>query len=1091
MNFVDAFRALPTVRRVLDGIRRGSHRRVGGLWGGSAALLIAAARTDKPRPILVVTADDDDASVLADEIATFLGRAPLVLPRQEVDVDGQVDPITLGRRIHVLREAAAAKDPVVVAGFAALLQAAPSFKSLSKGHVTLAVGAPLDVGELLRKAESAQMRRVPLVVAPGEISVRGDVVDLFALGAAQGLRIEIVDDVVDSLRTFDPSTQLSQQIVERTDVVLGITTADAGVTDPITHVARPDLLVVVHEPLKLDDRIAVMQSFGGEAAATWLRFLETTATASRLDVSSLPSQDLDLKILSAGSAVGSGEADPVGRLRTMRGLDGSVVILCRTEDEHARLTDIFAHKSVDLEKERVTLRVGAIGRGFRIPDLRLTIVSNVEFYGVPASARVVERREIPSRAIKSFFELGPGDVVVHAVHGIARFEGIELVERGDAAEDHLRLTFQDEVVLLVPGSKVHLVQKYVGSGDAHPKLDKLGGRGFQKRKEEVQQALFDMAADLLDVQSAREKAKRHSYPPDPLEQAFLDDFPFQDTPDQATSWKEIAAELERDTPMDRLLCGDVGFGKTEIALRAAFRVAIHGRQVAVLVPTTLLADQHAQTFRRRFEPHGLRVEMLSRYRTASERKQLVADLSSGAIDLLVGTHAILAQDVDWHDLALVVVDEEQRFGVRHKEHLKRLRRTVDVLTLSATPIPRTLHASLLGIRSISTLATPPPGRQDVETRLAYREPRVLQEAVERELSRGGQVFVLHNRISGLDALQREIERLVPRARVAIGHGQMTQAQMEATVRRFVRGEIDVLVSTSIVENGLDIPRANTILVDRAEMFGLAELHQLRGRVGRSDVKAHCLLLLDRAHPPTDEAKKRLKAIEEFSGLGAGFAIAIKDLEIRGAGNLLGPQQSGHIAAVGYDMYCQLLRGAVGAAKERRAAASSGRAHASVPPPRAEVTEVDVDLRLQAFVPQAFVADAKGRLELLREMDGAIDPASKERIRASLEDRFGKLPDSLLRLLDVFLLKHLLMDQDVLGVQWTGEDRVVVRHRRGEPLGGAWLDAFVEMRAVEAGKTHLMLGRRKGGEPWTAERVLHHLLGALLGQPVRSMISRLR
>jgi transcription-repair coupling factor (superfamily II helicase) len=534
--------------------------------------------------------------------------------------------------------------------------------------------------------------------------------------------------------------------------------------------------------------------------------------------------------------------------------------------------------------------------------------------------------------------------------------------------------------------------------------------------------------------------------------------------------------MEKPSPMDRLLCGDVGFGKTEVALRTCFRAALHGRQVAVLAPTTILAEQHWRTFQRRCEPFGVRVELLSRYRTTKERSDVHARLLRGEVDIVVGTHQLLGQKVEWKDLALIVVDEEQRFGVRQKEKLKQLRTDVDVLTLSATPIPRTLHSSLLGIRAISTLATPPPGRQDVETRVVFREDHLLQEAVSRELARGGQVFYLHNRIADLEPIATRLRRLVPGARVAIGHGQMTEEEVEKTVRAFVRGDFDILVSTTIVENGLDLPRANTILIDRADMFGLGELHQLRGRVGRSDQKAWCFLMLDHDAPPGEDAKKRLKALEELSQLGAGFAIAMKDLEIRGAGNLLGPQQSGHIAAVGYDMYCQLLQQAVQAHKEKRPMAHT-------------IAEVDVDLRLRAHLPEKFLADPRLRLELLREMDAATDDEHLQKLQQDLRDRFGALPAPVQNLLNTFRLKHALQGLGVISVQWVDDDRLVVRHPPGVPLGGSWLDCFSDVRPVEAGRTHLILPPSRSKKP-KGEDVLQFLLDALSGRaPAHKMRRR--
>ncbi len=1067
------FASLPTVRRVFEALELRSQRKVGGLWGGSAALLLACALKKHTGKTLVITADDVDALQLQSDLGCF-SVASSVVPKQELDDLQQPDPQTRSERHKSLANAQKPRS-VTIAGIEAVLQKAPSKKALGKGRVTLVRGQDLSRDTLIAQASAAGLRVVPLVLAPGEVSARGDVVDVFPLGADAAVRLEFFDRTLESIRTFDPTSQRTVEVKDRVELMFGGGDALEDDATVLSHLDLQNLLVVHYEPLRIEQRTSLLASFDSGFPRGLMALDESLQTCAQLRLSALPSHDLDLKILSAGSAVGSGEADPIGRLRSVRGMQGRVLIVCRSEPERQRLLEIFAHKGLDLAAEQVSLRIGAISRGFRIADLSCTVLSNVEFAGVPQQARVRERVAAPSRAIQSFFELGPGDYVVHAVHGIARFLGMELVERGESAEDHLRLSFADEVTLLVPASKIHLVQKYVGS-KAGIQLDKLGGKGFQRRKEQVQEALFDMAADLLEVQAARAKIQRPPHEPDPVERDFLDAFPFRDTEDQATAWSDIQRDLEKPSPMDRLLCGDVGFGKTEVALRTSFRVALHGRQVAVLAPTTILAEQHWRTFQKRCDPFGVRVELLSRYRTTKERSAVHEKLLRGEVDIVVGTHQLLGQKVEWKDLALIVVDEEQRFGVRQKEKLKQLRTDVDVLTLSATPIPRTLHSSLLGIRAISTLATPPPGRQDVETRVVFREDHLLQEAVSRELARGGQVFYLHNRIADLEPIATRLRRLVPGARVAIGHGQMTEDEVEKTVRAFVRGDFDILVSTTIVENGLDLPRANTILIDRADQFGLGELHQLRGRVGRSDQKAWCFLMLDHDAPPGEDAKKRLKALEELSQLGAGFAIAMKDLEIRGAGNLLGPQQSGHIAAVGYDMYCQLLQQAVQAHKEKRPMAHT-------------IAEVDVDLRLRAHLPDKFLADPRLRLELLREMDAATDDEQLQKLQQDLRDRFGALPSPVQNLLNTFRLKHALQGLGVISVQWVDDDRLVVRHPPGVPLGGSWLDCFVDVRPVEAGRTHLILPPPRSKKP-KGEDVLQFLLDALSGRaPAHKMRRR--
>ncbi len=1066
-----SFARLPTTCRLLEALRPGALRKAGGLWGASAALVVATLRRETGRPLLVATAHDEDARTLAGDLELFGVPGGIVLVEAGIGLDGAADPALAGQRARALHAVHGQTGFVAIGSLSALLQAAPTPRAIAQGRLVLHAGTPQSRSELLQAALAAGLRKVPLLLAPGEVSLRGDVLDLWPFAAEHALRLEFCGDVLESLRPLDPATQLSAPSLPAAEVVLGGGAGAAADDDAWLHFHRNDLLLVRYEPLRIADRHVGRDPL---LAAAEQRLVLATTALPQLELSALPSHDVDFRILSAGSSVGSGEADPKGRIQAIRGSAGSLCIVCRSEAERDRLVAICAHKGIDLARERVSLRLGTISRGFSLHELGVTLLSNLEFAGVPAAARIQTRATPPSRAVQSFFELGPGDLVVHAVHGIARFLGMDRVNRGAVAEDHLRLLFADEVQLLVPASKIHLVQKYVGSGAAAPKLDKLGGRGFQRRKEEVQQALFDLAADLLAVQAERQRSRRPPYPRDPLEDQFLDAFPFADTPDQVVSWNEIRADLEQEQPMDRLLCGDVGFGKTELALRAAFKVAITGRQVAVLVPTTVLADQHAETFRARFAPHGLGVELLSRYRTAKERRRILADAALGRLDVLIGTHAILTEDLVFKALGLLVIDEEQRFGVRQKEQLKRLRAQVDVLTLSATPIPRTLHAALLGIRPISSLHTPPAGREAIETRLLWREPEILGLAVGRELARGGQVFVLHNEIAALPAIAREIQRLVPAARIAIGHGQQSEREMEQTVRRFVHGEIDVLVSTTIVENGLDIPRANTILIDRADRFGLAELHQLRGRVGRSNRQAYCYLLIDRTAPPADEARRRLKAIEELSHLGAGFQIALKDLELRGAGNLLGPQQSGHIAAVGYDMYCKLLAAAVAQVQH------------TLPEQLAAEREVDVDLRIDAYVPDELAADARLRLEILREMDEARSESQRAAIATSLRDRFGTLPRAVENLLDVFLLKHLLEPQGVLAVQLVAADRVVVHHPAQRPLGGAWLEAFADVRQVEAGKTHLLLPPPAARSPADA---LQHLLAALLGRADAAMIRK--
>ncbi|MCA8943274.1 MAG: hypothetical protein KDB80_11995, partial [Planctomycetes bacterium] len=596
-DLIAPFGVLDVTKRAVDALRSGQHRAVGGLWGASASLFLAAVRRAFDGPLLVVTSDDGDSEDLAADLATFSTTSD-VLVSQAFDIDGLPEPTTRGRRARCLTELLGRDDFLLVASLDSLLQEAPNVESLSRGQLRLTIGDRVDQSHLAGMCADAGLRRVPVVLAPGEFSVRGDVVDVFPLAAAEAVRLEFFDEEIESIRTFDPDSQRSLAVLDSCSLVLGESILDPSAREcaTIRHVHRTRLGVLWYEPLRIEAQRKAHGSLDKAWLSAWAELESTLSRLGQLEFGSLPSQDLDHRILSAGSAVGSGEADPLGRLRSIRGYRGAVQIVCRTPVELGRLRDAFTHKRIDASAEQVSLSVGALSRGFRIDELEITVLSNVEFAGVPAPTRMVEKRAVPSRALQSFFELGPGDLVVHAVHGIALFEAMERVERGESVEDHLRLVFHDDVRLLVPVSKIHLVQKYVGAGEARPKLDKLGGRGFSRRKQEVEEALFDLASDLLDLQARREKVQRDPYPPDDLEEAFLADFPFDDTEDQVTCWAEIAADLTKPHPMDRLLCGDVGFGKTELAMRAAFRVAVTGRQVGVLVPTTVLAEQHRRTF---------------------------------------------------------------------------------------------------------------------------------------------------------------------------------------------------------------------------------------------------------------------------------------------------------------------------------------------------------------------------------------------------------------------------------------------------------------------------------------------------------------
>ena len=600
----------------------------------------------------------------------------------------------------------------------------------------------------------------------------------------------------------------------------------------------------------------------------------------------------------------------LNELGDILGRDGRVLIACHNEAEQQRLTEMLTEHEPGFVA-RVTLCVGRVARGFRLVPQGLVVVSDNELFNRTEVRRETKKKRWESRAIDSFIELNEGDYVVHLSYGIAKYHRMHVMREGDQLEEHLELEFRNNVRVHVPVTLIQLVQKYVGGGKSGPELSLFGGVAWTNKKAKVAEAIADMASDMLVLQAQRNAKPGFACRADSNWVTEFDAaFPYVPTPDQVVAIADCKGDLERPRPMDRLICGDVGYGKTEVAMRAAFKVIDSGRQVAVLVPTTVLAEQHFRSFSERMAEFPIGIGCLSRFKTAAEQREVLKGLAAGSMDLVIGTHRLVSKDVKFNDLGLVIIDEEQRFGVDVKESLKHLRLEVDVLTLSATPIPRTLHMSLLGIRDISNLTTPPQDRVAVTTHIVRWDADLIRSAIVRELNRNGQVYFVHNRVYDIHDIEFKLKSIVPEARFDVVHGQMSGDALEGAMLRYVRGQTDVLIATTIIESGVDIANANTIFIHQAENYGLADLHQLRGRVGRYKHRAYCYLVLDEAKQMSEQASKRLKAIEEFSSLGAGFKIAMRDLEIRGAGNILGTEQSGHIATVGYELYCQLLESAV-------------------------------------------------------------------------------------------------------------------------------------------------------------------------------------
>jgi transcription-repair coupling factor (superfamily II helicase) len=675
---------------------------------------------------------------------------------------------------------------------------------------------------------------------------------------------------------------------------------------------------------------------------------------------------------------------------------------------------------------------GELLAGFTLPISKLAVLSSSELFGryrTPGGPRrsLMEKARA-ARARTTIDEMEEGDLVVHYEYGIGRFKGIQQGDDGD----ELVLEYRDGALLGVPLEQAHLVGKYVGLGGKTPELNKLGGTAWKNARKAAEKSILDYAAQLLRVQAERQGEVGFAHPPDSRWMwEFERSFHYTETTDQRRAIDETKLDLESTRPMDRLICGDVGFGKTEVAIRGAFKAITSGKQVAILVPTTVLAEQHWRTFRERMSDYPVRIELLNRFRSAAEIRSTLEGLEDGSVDLVIGTHRLVSGDVKFKDLGLVVVDEEQRFGVAHKEKFKQLFRQVDVLTLSATPIPRTLYMALMGARDMSTIDTPPPNRVPVSTTVCAYDERVIRDAIRREMKRGGQVFFLHNRVKTIDMMAAKIRELVPEAKVLIGHGQMDKDDLEVVMHAFVKGEADVLLATTIIETGIDIPNANTILIDRADRFGLADLYQLRGRVGRAGEKAYAILLLPRDMMTVGDARKRINAIKEYTALGSGFKIAMKDLEIRGAGNLLGTKQSGHISQIGFELYCQLLRQSVDRLKGRKDAPRGETSFKAdfIAFSETAYSREDPKLVLPAFLPASWLEETKVRITAYRELSEAATGKALDALEKSWRDRFGRIPPPAARLIEVTRIKALAASEGISSVEIQGQRLML--HRNGD------------------------------------------------------------
>jgi transcription-repair coupling factor (superfamily II helicase) len=1039
-----------------------------GLPGSSPAVLIASlARALPQRVFLVVAATPADAErwqadlrMLTDGVALYPQREALGAEEPHVEIAGErVETLEalLGGALRVLvTTARATAERTAVPGALTRRRL-----ELAGGRSGVASGLSGAVERLLEMG----YERAALVTEVGQFSVRGGILDVYGFGMAAPARVEWFGDEIQSLRSFDLDTQRSADAIERVTVLpIKTEAADGGNAGALERVSLLDLVpadtVVVldqegaigHEVRRAwqdaEHHLAVARRMGEEPPAREDLYVDPAGWSTRL--SGLGR--VAVNVADATDRFDIAPADAVDRdLKRLRRLvaDGMpTVILCDNEGQVERLDEL-------LDGGGATLVVGALDGGFVLPALRV-LTDHEVFRRARRLRRPRRYRTATPAAVAGAAALAAGDYVVHLDHGIGIYRGLQIIDVGEAPLEVAVVEYEGGDRLNVPVYRLDQLEPYRTGGDADappPRLHRLGSTTWQRQRDKTRAAIRALAHELLDLYARRSLAAAFAIPPDtPWQRELESSFLYEDTPDQRRATDEVKRDLEKPRPMDRLLVGDVGYGKTEIAVRAAFKVAQAGKQVAVLVPTTILAEQHGRTLRERLADYPVRVEVLSRFRGARDAARILERVTGGEVDVVIGTHRLLSRDVAFKDLGLLVVDEEHRFGVKHKERLKALKLAVHVLTLTATPIPRTLHLSLAGLRDLTLLETPPKDRSPVLTFVEPWDDGLLEEALARELDRGGQVYFVHNRIETIASIAERVRRLAPRARLAVAHGQMKEAQLEAVMARFVAGEVDVLVSTMIVESGLDVPNANTMIVDRADRFGLAQLYQLRGRVGRSHRRAYCYLLVPDVMDAA--AEERLRVLEHHTELGAGYRIALRDLEIRGAGNLLGREQSGHAHAVGFDMYLRWLQETVSALKGEQGVGSG-----PLPAP-------DVVLDQPAYLPDAYVVSDAAKLDLYRRLARAQEPCEIAGVREELRDRFGPVPPEADRLLLVAELRALGALAGVETILVHGDEARVQFRREARPVL-ARLNAALDAVQLEVDVRRTMplalRLRRLGGE----------------------------
>jgi transcription-repair coupling factor (superfamily II helicase) len=1075
---------------------RGELVRVDGGWGSFAPVLAGHIANELGRVMVFVSSHIEDADNAAEELSVFSGQAVDVFPAWEdsgCDLIDAADEIA-AERLRVALALRGVEDnrakgdsktnsgAIISTCVQALSQGVPGGQRLVDKGLRLAVGETSEPGEVCRWLIDNGFERVDQVEGPGQFAQRGGIVDIFAavttaeavLGRGPGnvgepLRVEFFGDEVDSIRTINLDTQRSGAEVYEVTILGGVAKGKGDEGEQFVNLLPDDAIIVLDDPVSLQEvsQVFLARAQSPERLFKWADIYNSIRKFTVLEVSGFSqgkgdehSISFDVRSCQEFEHIGS-----PGWQKSSESLDKlieqcgqyTVELYCDNAAQMKRVSEIVEQTAGRVVENFKVCR-GFVRRGFIFEPLKTIVISHQEVFGQSTRRRRI-RAVGPVKPLDNILDLHKGDYVVHINYGIGKFVGTELIERKGRAEEYLTLEYAGKVKVHIRASNINLIQKYIGAAATRPKLSRIGTKQWERQKARVAKGVNELAEELLEIQARRQARGGFAFGDDTLwQEEFEESFEYEETPDQLSSIKQVKADMARAVPMDRLLCGDVGYGKTEIAMRATFKAIEAGKQVAVLVPTTVLCVQHGRSFAERFADFPVRIEILNRFVSARKAKEVIADCKAGRVDILIGTHRLLSGDVGFKDLGLVIIDEEQRFGVEHKERLKRFRVNVDILTMTATPIPRTLHMSMLGLRDISSLSTPPLDRRSIVTRVARFSGGLIKRAIMDEINRGGQVFFVHNRVQSIEQMAMRVRDMIGDEDIVIdvAHGQMHKHELEKAMLRFVSGATDVLVCSTIIESGLDIPNANTMIINRSDRFGLAQLHQLRGRVGRYKHRAYAYMLLPENRPVSPTAAKRLKAIEEYSQLGAGFRIALRDLQIRGAGNILGPEQSGHINTVGYELYCKLLAEAVKKARGEEVE---------------KVYECALELGFSASIPKNYIPIERQRMEAYRKIAEARDSEALEQVGEELADMFGPLPGEVRLLIDMAEIRMLGSKAGIKSIEvrepdiifrferevWEPSDSDPQDFKTDKKIGDMFADGPGKVSVPDKGVVYLRLG----------------------------------